>query len=441
MNSESNSTPLHQNGKPINGKVNFWPRFAICDELPFFRTSAAMISRSLRRSRKLGFRFIGMAQGARVFPEANDDPLLHAMTSCCNSVILRHRDPSDAEFFGKLLSLPTRSATRVKYEHVEDQQIQVGSRIEITVTRAIAEAYSDSEGESGSEGQQQGEGTDTNWSDAENAQASHTDSDNESESAGTSESESEQQSQQLSVVGSMYAKASNIAAAQGTAHSNNSAKAVGHGQSDAVSRGLSRSQGGSRSRNCGWNQDSSWRRSRNRSGSTAVSYAEQIVPVLAWRKIVRVELMSYSEQDQEWASHLAKLLTGEAFFYAAGEPIVKAYINRSPDFLLVTPETAARLHRQLLEEMFAAPFYQFGDVILRQREVTRELFLADLRQYAIEGRLPLRKCFAAPDVANPSSGTDGAPQTPPSTTAGGIVTGNVQLILPDEKLRNAPWTI
>lgn len=32
MDSESNSTPLHPNGKPINGKLNFWQRFATIEQ-------------------------------------------------------------------------------------------------------------------------------------------------------------------------------------------------------------------------------------------------------------------------------------------------------------------------------------------------------------------------------------------------------------------------
>lgn len=160
----------------------------LCDELPVFRSSATLISRALRRSRKLGLRFIGMAQGTQAFPKGTDDPLLHTMTGCCNAVVMRHRNPVDAEFFGKYISLPTRSTERVKYEHVEEQQFQARNKIEVLVNRSVSTAYGDAEGEAGSEGQQGGEATDTNWSDSTNRQITHTDSDNQTETRGNSNS-------------------------------------------------------------------------------------------------------------------------------------------------------------------------------------------------------------------------------------------------------------
>ena len=420
----------------------------LCDELPVFRSSATLISRALRRSRKLGLRFIGMAQGTQAFPEGIADPLLHTMTGCCNAVVMRHSDPVDAEYFGKYISLPTRSVERVKYEHVEDQQYQARNEIQVLVNRSVSTAYGDAEGEAGSEGEQGGEATDSNWSNSTNSQITHSDSDNQTETTGVSDTKSDQQStgavRQLSEVGDLYGRACSEAAARGTARSNNSAKATGHGQSDAIAQGVGQSQGGSFKTNHGWSQQASWNRTRNSSKSSSISYTQQIVPVLAWRKIVRVELMSLDEQDQETATKIALLDTGEGFFYAAGEPIAKAFVNRPHDYLLGTSKTAADLFRQLLDEMFAAPFYQFGEDILRLTETARELFLTELRQYAAEGRLISPKFGVARELSNLPSGPTGIsiPQTPMNGIVGETVRKNTQLILPtDDELRNAPWSI
>lgn len=424
------------------------PVVILCDELPVFRSSATLIARALRRSRKLGLRFIGMAQGTQAFPEGTDDPLLHTMTGCCNAAIMRHRNPVDAEFFGKYISLPTRTVDRVKYEHEEEQQYQARNEIEVLVNRTVSTTYGDADGEAGSSGEQGGEATDTNWSKSTNAQISQTDSDNQVETKGHSDTASNQQSagavQQLSEVGALYGKACSEAAARGTAHTNNSATAIGHAQSNALAQGIAQTQGGARKKNHGWSQQASWNRIRNRSVASAISYTQQIVPVLAWRTIVRVELMTLQEQDQEKATLISLLGDGEGFFYAAHEAIVKAQVNRSPDYLLATPKAAAQQLRELLDEMFAAPFRQFGEDILRVNELARKLFLAELRQYAADGRLPSLMFGSAREMSNLTSSPSGIslPQSAINNHIDPNDPNNTQLILPnDDELKNAPWSI
>ncbi len=185
----------------------------VCDELPVFHSSAPLITRFLRRGRKLGARFVGLAQGVESFPQDLKNPLLNAMVSSCNCALFRHSNPLSADFFGRLVSLPTRRADRVKFEHEEERQVHVRNEIITLVNRSITHAYSHNEGEAGSSGASGGQHEDHSETDTDTEQATHTDSREKSKSMGKSKTntEGEQDSQgsgeSLDQVGQLYGQA------------------------------------------------------------------------------------------------------------------------------------------------------------------------------------------------------------------------------------------
>ncbi len=364
------------------------PVIIIADELPVFRSSAMLLARALRRTRKLGLRFVGLAQGTQAFPKGAADPLLQSMVGSCNSVVMGHKNPIDAEFFGKFLSLPTRRTDRVKFEHVEEQQYQSHTEIVTLVGKSFDAAYGGSEGDADSNGTTSTSGEDVTMTLSQSEQHTQTTGEDHGRSDVTGTTDSTQESNsEANNLSAVYdgVRHDLLRESQGNSQSQNRGKSnakseqkgiterQSESQSDAVGRALARARGSHQS--SGWKREATHNQARNWSKSESHSISQHILPVLAWRKIIRLELMSFAEQDQDKATKISLLRPGEAFFYIAGVGVVRSRIQAVKNELLSLPKSLAFALSRLYGEMFEADFCQLPERVLAQRaEFERQLF-------------------------------------------------------------------
>jgi len=292
------------------------------------------------------------------------------------------------------LSLPSRDPQRVKYEHRELHQYQAGAEIVTLINRSISNAYGDSDTTGGTEGLSFGRKEDTNYSEGQDKARTDTTGTNESGTVtdGTTRTDQSAESEMLICDAFDSARRRVRGSADGTSRSD--AQTAGTSESTALQTSLHTSRGGSSGTHFDRSLQTNWNRSRVTNYGETTSYTQQIVPIYAWREVVRVELMPLEEQDKMKETEIARQGTGEAFFYVKGQSILQGHVQMTRDWLLDTPDFAARQIAEFLKDMFRAPFYRMGQAILAERAKVIELVIAQLESR--RSRLP------APNVGGSS---------------------------------------
>ncbi len=260
-----------------------YPYYLIVDELPVFRSSFELLLWISGQVRKFLARLVVCHQGVNLFPDRGEDRLLQAITGQCRTHLLfRHGLPSDVEFFGRLLALPTYDPLKIKHEQRVPMQFQVGHR--------IAELYDESAGTNSSTGSSATNGS--------------------TQTVGESSSQSFSSSDGRTLV-----------------------EAVERARSEVEGR----SAGSSTSSNSGTQQSTT----QNASTGTTRSRTkkQQLVPVIETRSVVTsVQFFTREEQEAEAARDLTKLATGQALLYVSGTPATPVQFPLSVDPYAKTPQ-------------------------------------------------------------------------------------------------------
>src|SRR5207249_11995483 len=120
------------------------PHVVFLDELPVFGSSFDVLTRALAQVRKFKIRLVASFQGTQLFPDRTEDRLLNALISQCRTtIVLRHKNPVDAKFFGELITLPVLDPHVEKHRLTQWQQYQDGNEpVQLTDE---AETWSDAD--------------------------------------------------------------------------------------------------------------------------------------------------------------------------------------------------------------------------------------------------------------------------------------------------------
>ena len=317
------------------------PYFVMIDELPVFKSSSSLLIAALAQIRKFKLRVIAAHQGCNMFPERTEDRLLHAFVSQCRThFYFRHGNFADAEYFGKIIELPTIDLLKVKHEHWDKEQYQAGREIVSLTDRSETSTTTEQHG----------------GSDATGLTSTDTSTNTTTRTETRSDSLSHDAQALRDAVTGAHAVASGSSAANG--HSN----ATSNTHTDTWSN--STAQG------------------------TTTTFKQTIVPKMAWRDVLRsIQFFSADEQFIMGASNLASLDTGRAIMYVSGRgashmafPHVRDPFERVPKF----GRKRVEQHRTTLA---ARPEHDTFEAIERQRSEIVQMLVNHLNGLAT-GELP-----------------------------------------------------
>ena len=320
------------------------PFFCFLDELPVFQSSSYLLTSALAQIRKFRLRLVCAHQGTQFFEERTEDRLLNALVGQCGvHLYFRHANPVDAEFFARIIKLPSLDPFRVKHTLKTPQQYQDG--------HDLVDLFD--EGENWSDAEQQG------GSEADGSTQTTTHTDNRSRSTTDTTS----------------------------THANDTLR-------DAVSRARSDVNGSSTSRANGTTQTSSnnWSTTHSRGGSR--TRRQTLVARMRTRDIVSsVQFLSIDEQEAMAASEQAQLPTGTAIAYVSGKGAAQVAFPLPPDHFRGTPKFAKKKLHQLREIVTARPEFATPHTIAQQRQAFVTQLAAHLhaiadQQYAERRGLP-----------------------------------------------------
>ncbi len=294
------------------------------DELPVFNSSFQLLAKILPQCRKLKARWVTAFQGAYVFRDAIDNPLLNLIIGQCRThFVFGHSNHKDCEFFGKVVKFRSIDLMRRKHTTRTTQQIQTGHN-----TVAL---YDES----------------TNWSDAEQQgesqaeAATTTSTDTETTSHSTNHSEKRQLEDRLRAA---------VADARGDTKGNSTASSEGNTSTSTEN----------------------WSKTSTRGGG--FTKKQTLVPRLESEVIEHIQFMTPEEQFMEVAAKIAGFAVGQCAIHRSGNG---AWITRLPmvrDRFRRTPRFAKQQVRKLYASVFCRPQYQSpARIIEQQQEFTDHL--------------------------------------------------------------------
>ena len=355
------------------------PVLVVADELPVVAEACGpLLVSSLPQTRKMLFRFVGLFQNVNTFAGGVDNPLLRCLVDLCNKIVMRHRGDVDTEFWGKILSIPNRDPTKVKFEHYEQEQFTLAMRKVCLVNYGITDQWAD--GSSGSDGGGTNEEVNVTRSEADGNTLT------EGEQSNTTNQVSEGESLQhgTGLINQDDLIRESLNEARSKTRQKSQAEAFGRNRSVATQNTKTNAEGSGRGTNNTWSR--TW--NTQRSGSRSYSYNETLSPIYAWRSALRfIEFLSLDDQDKMKATDVALLATGAAFLYPATS---KPYLVQFPlpyEPFADCPNVRDRKLRTFLDHVFTLPFYSPGPQILLER--------ADFTTYTIDALKRLKQERAA----------------------------------------------
>lgn len=294
------------------------------DELPIFNSSFQLLSKVLPQCRKLKARWVTAFQGAYVFRDAIDNPLLNLIIGQCRThFVFGHSNHRDCEFFGKVVKFRNVDLMRRKHTTRQTQQIQVG--------HDVVTLYDES----------------TNWSNADqhgNSQAegtTQTTTNTDTSSSTTNRAEKYQLDNTLQ-------------------------RAVTDARGDTSGSSLAQADGSTTTSTENWSQ--------TRTQGGGVTRKQTLVPRLESEVIEHIQFMTPDEQFIEVASKIAGFDVGQCVIHRSGKgawitklPMVRNRFRRTPQF-------AHRQVQTLYSSVFSRPQYESpARISQRQDEFTENL--------------------------------------------------------------------
>jgi hypothetical protein len=318
------------------------PHLICADELPVFASSHDLLTRAAGQIRKFQTRLLTGFQGTQLFPERTEDRLLNALIGQCGAtIVLRHRNPVDAKFFGELVTLPVLDPLIEKHRLTQWQQYQDGH--DVLFLTDENETWSDADQAGGSQ------------SNAQSDTTTDTATNNRSSTTGDTVTRDER----------TLAEAVSRARSEQTGTSSSRATARGATATDGTSWSNTRTRGGGRTRKM------------------------TLVPRLRWREVTTsIEYFSTNEQVDYGAREITRLGVGEGILYRAGAvplrvqfPLAKGPLDRTPKF-------AAKQVQALRREITARPMFAKPEQIIAERRDFERRLVGHLNRLAIERERP-----------------------------------------------------
>jgi hypothetical protein len=320
------------------------PHLLCADEVPVLAPSFDLLTRALGQIRKYQTRLLTGFQGTQLFPERTEDRLLNALIGQCGAtIVLRHRNPVDAKFFGELVTLPVLNPLIEKHRLTQWQQYQDGHDVAFLTDEN--ETWSDADQAGGSQ------------SNAQSDTMTDTAADNRSSTIGDTVTRDER----------------TLSEAVSRARSDQ----TGTSSSRATARGTTTTDG------------TSWSKTQTRGGGRTRKMT--LVPRLRWREVTTsIEFFSTQEQVDYGARNVTRFGTGEGILYRAGDvpmrvqfPLAKGPFDRTPKF-------AAKEVRTLRREITARPEFANPEQIIGERREFERRLIGHLNRLAIEHERPVR---------------------------------------------------
>jgi hypothetical protein len=314
------------------------------------------------------------------FPEGEDDPLLQTMNGQCGShVYFRHHNEPEAQHVGRQLAIFKYDPHKVKFEHWDREQFVVRNEI-ITLLNA---SFNEAQGGASAESDELGESDAVNWTEAltfgqtatdtaSNAvtnSETQTHTDQHQRAAGGGETNSVHENPSAEMIRTGYGRASNAAwnEVNGSTDGRSNARALQQGASHANARQISgsRTSGGAFTHN----RMRSFSRTENWSRSAGMAFAETLMPIHAWRDVLRMkEFFTYPDQVVQFAAAIARQETGVAFFYIAGKSIEQVRISMPIDPFERIPRIGVQRIAEFLASLQVLPGYYHYTKILAYRQ-------------------------------------------------------------------------
>lgn len=341
----------------------------ICDEFPVFANASAtanLISYCLPIIRSMGIRLAVLFQNVMQFDGGCESPLLTAISNTCNKIVHRHTDSPSVSYWGQMLATPQYDEKAEKHREYDVEQYTVGTQVLTTVNYSVMNGQSSAT----SDGAGGGDSSEQSWQSQSGVADNASQSVKQSRSVTNSKTHSDMIRQAFD-----DARVGMSGSADGTGESEGSQ--VGNDQTTGRTVSSQSTAGGSRSSQSNWQRQ----RSETHSSQSSYGYNQTIVPVYAWRRVLRMlEFLSREDQRGIVERDITLLGVGEAFLYISGQrpyriqfPLPNAPFARSP-------ASFGKRLQTFLSQLATLSCYSLGPEIIEYREREIGLALDSLRQ-------------------------------------------------------------
>jgi hypothetical protein len=127
------------------------PRFAALDELPLFASSFPLLQTQCTEIRKFLTKFVFCHQGSARFPDRHDNEFLNTLTDMCRVHVYFRHGASDAEFFGRQVSLADWK-NKKKIKHVQKTPMEFSDGFRVITLRDYSTSNGKTDGSSAMDG-------------------------------------------------------------------------------------------------------------------------------------------------------------------------------------------------------------------------------------------------------------------------------------------------